>query len=107
MILINLLPHREAARKRRREAFFVDVVRIAGLRQAHRLDRQEHQRILVGCDGGIGDGGGGGGAGLGAGLFVNQAGASVTLTNVRFVNCSAVGGAGGNFQSMTPDRPNT
>ena len=25
MILINLLPHREAARKRRREAFFVQL----------------------------------------------------------------------------------
>ena len=25
MILINLLPHREAARKRRREAFFVSL----------------------------------------------------------------------------------
>jgi hypothetical protein len=49
--------------------------------------------------GGSGDGGGGGGAGLGGGLFVNQASAAVTLTNVRFVNCSAVGGSGGNFVS--------
>ena len=50
--------------------------------------------------GGSGDGGGGGGAGLGGGLFVNKAGAAVTLTNVRFLNCSAVGGAGGNFVSQ-------
>ncbi len=47
--------------------------------------------------GGNGDGGGGGGAGLGGGLFVNQAGAAVTLTNVRFASCSAIGGAGGKF----------
>ena len=52
--------------------------------------------------GGTGDGGGGGGAGLGGGLFVNQAGAVVTLTNLRFANCAAVGGAGADFQSGTP-----
>lgn len=52
--------------------------------------------------GGAGDGGGGGGAGLGAGLFVNQAGAAVTITNVRFVNCASVGGAGANYVSGTP-----
>ncbi len=50
--------------------------------------------------GGTGDGGGGGGAGLGGGLFVNQASAAVTLTNVRFIGCSAIGGAGGNYVSQ-------
>ena len=39
-------------------------------------------------------GGGGGGLGAGAGLFVNQAGAAVTVTNCSFVNTVAVGGAG-------------
>jgi hypothetical protein len=42
-----------------------------------------------------GAGGGGGGAGLGGGLFVNQAGATVTLANVFFLNDGAAGGAGG------------
>jgi hypothetical protein len=51
----------------------------------------------IGGAGGTGDGGGGGGAGLGGGLFVNQAAAAVTLTNVKFLNCSAAGGKGGNF----------
>ena len=51
--------------------------------------------------GGTGDGGGGGGAGLGGGLFVNQASAAVTLANVRFVNCSAVGGAGASYVSAS------
>ncbi len=37
-------------------------------------------------------GNGGGGAGLGAALFVNQAGAMVTVTNVTFTNCKAQGG---------------
>lgn len=55
--------------------------------------------MAQGGAGGTGDGGGGGGAGLGGGLFVNQAGAAVTLTNVQFVNCSAVGGAGANYIS--------
>jgi hypothetical protein len=51
-----------------------------------------------GGDGGS-SGGGGGGLGAGGGLFVNQAGAAVTLNNVFFLNCSAVGGAGSsNFE---------
>ena len=44
-----------------------------------------------------GDGGypwGGGGAGLGAGIFVNQATASVSVSNDFFVNCQAIGGTG-------------
>jgi len=52
--------------------------------------------------GGTGDGGGGGGAGLGAGLFVNQATAAVTVTNVNFTSMRAIGGAGGSFYSYTP-----
>ena len=56
--------------------------------------------VAQGGAGGTGDGGGGGGAGLGGGLFVNQAGAAVTLTNVHFLNCAAIGGAGANFISM-------
>jgi hypothetical protein len=57
--------------------------------------------LAQGGAGGSGDGGGGGGAGLGGGLFVNQAGAAVTLNNVQFVNCGAVGGVGGNYVSQS------
>ena len=39
-------------------------------------------------------GGGGGGLGAGGALFINQATASVTVTNCSFVNATAVGGAG-------------
>jgi hypothetical protein len=41
------------------------------------------------------NGGSGGGAGLGAGLFVNRAGAVVSVTNVYFLNAVVAGGAGG------------
>lgn len=37
---------------------------------------------------------GGGGAGLGGGLFVNQAGAAVSVTNVYFLNDAVAGGPG-------------
>lgn len=76
--------------------FFVDTGTVA-------IQNLVIQNALAqGGAGGTGDGGGGGGAGLGAGLFVNQAGAAVTLTNVRFIHCSAVGGTGGTYQSTTP-----
>ena len=74
-------------------AFFVDVGTVALQNLVIQNGRAQ------GGAGGSGDGGGGGGAGLGGGLFVNKAGAGVALTNVRFINCSAVGGAGGNFLS--------
>jgi hypothetical protein len=41
-----------------------------------------------------GTGGGGGGLGAGAGVFVNNASAALTLTNVFFQNVVATGGAG-------------
>lgn len=49
----------------------------------------------TGGNGGAGKYSGGGGAGLGAGVFVNQAGAAVTLSKVKFINAAAVGGNGG------------
>ena len=48
-----------------------------------------------GGDGGNGPVGAGGGAGLGAGLFVNQAGANVSVEGVSFENATAIGGSGG------------
>jgi len=57
--------------------------------------------LAQGGAGGSGDGGGGGGAGLGAGLFVNQATADVTVSNVSFISMRAVGGAGGAFLSQS------
>jgi uncharacterized repeat protein (TIGR01451 family) len=48
-----------------------------------------------GNNGGNAGGGGGGGAGLGAALFVNQAGANVTVNNVSFADNRAAGGNGG------------
>lgn len=70
-------------------AFFVDSGTVA-------FRNLQIQNVLA--QGGNGNGGaygGGGGAGLGAGLFVNQASAVVTLTSVRFLNPSVVGGNGG------------
>jgi hypothetical protein len=43
------------------EALFVDVVGVTGLREAHGFDGQEHQRVLVGRHGGVGDDEGHGG----------------------------------------------
>jgi hypothetical protein len=70
-------------------AFFVDsgVVSIANL--------QIQNTRAQGGAGGSGYGGGGGGVGIGAGLFVNQAGADVTISNLYFLNNAAAGGAGG------------
>ena len=50
--------------------------------------------VADGGAGGSGIAGGGGGAGLGGGLFVGS-GAIVDLSNVSFIDDSAVGGAGG------------
>jgi hypothetical protein len=41
-----------------------------------------------------GDSGGGGGLGAGGAVFVNKAGAAVTIDSVYFLTCSAVGGTG-------------
>ena len=46
--------------------------------------------------------GGGGGAGLGGGLFVNQASAVVSLTNVYFFNDAVHGGDGGSDHVFSP-----
>lgn len=73
--------------------FFVDTGTVALQNLIVRNGRAQ------GGAGGTGDGGGGGGAGLGGGLFVNQIGAAVSLTNVRFQNCSAIGGAGAIYVS--------
>ncbi|MFT3830525.1 MAG: Ig-like domain-containing protein [Opitutaceae bacterium] len=76
--------------------FFVDTGTVA-------LSNLWIQNALAqGGAGGTGDGGGGGGAGLGAGLFVNQATAVVTVTNVNFISMRAIGGAGGSFRSTAP-----
>jgi hypothetical protein len=56
---------------------------------------QIQSMLAEGGAGGNSWGGGGGGAGLGGGLFVNQAGAVVGVTNVYFLDDTAVGGAGG------------
>jgi hypothetical protein len=72
--------------------FFADI----GTIQLQNLVIQDG--MAQGGAGGTGDGGGGGGAGLGGGLFINQA--NVTLTNVRFLNCRVVGGAGANYISQ-------
>ena len=74
--------------------FFVDTGAVALQNLVIRNGRGQ------GGTGGTGDGGGGGGAGLGGGLFVNQASAAVSLTNVRFQSCSAIGGAGGAYASQ-------
>ncbi|MGD1066646.1 MAG: hypothetical protein ABR975_07500 [Vulcanimicrobiaceae bacterium] len=55
---------------------------------------------VSGSNGG-GAGGGGGGLGAGGGVFVNQNSADVTLQNVYFVNCQAVGGNGGTSAAGT------
>jgi hypothetical protein len=66
--------------------FFVDTgtVRIANLQIQNATAR----------GGDAGGGGGGGGLGAGGGLFVNQAGAVLTVQTVRFVHCRALGGSG-------------
>jgi uncharacterized protein (TIGR03437 family) len=67
--------------------FFVDIGTVAI------LHLQIQNATAQGGRGGS-PGGGGGGLGAGAGLFVNQPGAVVTVTNCSFVNNNAVGGAG-------------
>ena len=44
-------------------------------------------------------GNGGGGAGLGGGLFIDQPGAAVSVTNVTFTGCRAIGGSGAQGQA--------
>lgn len=70
-------------------AFFVDTGTVALSNLAIRNVRAK--------GGNGGQGGGGGGAGLGAGLFVNEAGAAVTLTRVAFSNTAVIGGNGGDI----------
>jgi hypothetical protein len=75
--------------------FFVDTGTVV-------LKNLELENLAAqGGAGGAGGAGGGGGAGLGAGLFVNQATASVTVTNVFFEGASVLGGAGGNTSAAT------
>jgi hypothetical protein len=55
-----------------------------------------------GGDGGAGNFmGGGGGAGMGGAIFVNGSTASVTLQRCSVRNCSAIGGVGGFFASLS------
>ncbi len=70
-------------------AFFVDTGTVALSNLAIRNVRAK--------GGNGGQGGGGGGAGLGAGLFVNEAGAVVTVTRVAFSNTTVIGGNGGDI----------
>jgi len=70
--------------------FFVD----SGTVVLHNLQIQ-NARAQGGTGGGAVGGGGGGGAGLGAGLFVNKAGAAVSVVSMVFLNCSVLGGQSG------------
>lgn len=71
-------------------AFFVDTgtVTLANL--------QIQNAMAHGGNGGTGADGGGGGAGLGGGLFVNNAGANVAVSNDYFLSNAVQGGNGGN-----------
>jgi hypothetical protein len=75
--------------------FFVDsgTVSLKNLEIAHALAQGGGggSSVLGAVDGGAG----GGGLGAGAGLFVNNVTAQVTLVNDFFLDCTAVGGAGG------------
>lgn len=73
-------------------AFFVDSGRVT---IANLTIRNAKAKGGNGGGGSAGATAGGGGAGLGAGVFVNQAGADVTLNRISFVNAAAVGGNGG------------
>ena len=61
---------------------------------------QIQNAMAQGGSGGAGNGGGGG-AGVGAGLFINQAGAVVSVVNDYFLNCGAVGGSGGGISNTS------